>query len=489
MMKNLLIVVLAAALVLLALVKLPVPSRQWEQGMEGSPAVVSEDPVDGAGAAVEESAWVSLLSEIAEDPSLGGAGFGFCLLDEEGESVAAWEPELPLIPASTFKTLTTATALETLGPAFRFETRLMAEVPPGAATIPGDLVIEGGGDPTLTDQDLRRWAVELTAAGLKEVGGGVVGDASIFDGQIVGDFWGWGDIGNGFGAPVAGLNLGHNRFVARFRPGAEAGGAAEFLGSEPNVPQITWRNRVTTGPAGSGDRVIIYGGPNAAAIELTGTVPAGSGEFRVSGAVPDPALLAAHRLTHHLRTAGVEIGKPPSSGEREVGNEWARHESAPLVEIIGSLHRTSDNLEAEAVFRMIGVMAGTDPAEAIHSHWAGRGLDLGNTRIVDGSGLSRADYISAQSLARLQHVAGAGPQGKVYRESLNPAYGGALRWKGGAMSAVRGWCGFVRTEEGGQRAFAMIFNHYPDGAAVGRARDRLVAAMRATDEKMTGTNE
>ena len=67
------------------------------------------------------------------------------------------------------------------------------------------------------------------------------------------------------------------------------------------------------------------------------------------------ALLAAHRLAHHLQAAGVEIGKPPATGEQEPEHEWVRHESVPLVEIIRSLHRTSNNLEAEAIFRMIGV--------------------------------------------------------------------------------------------------------------------------------------
>lgn len=467
MAKNILIALLTAGVVFLAWMKRPTASLPPTQ----PPVVILEEP----------SAWTSLLGEIAKDPALGGAGFGFCLLDEDGETIAAWEPDLPLIPASTFKTLTTATALETLGPEFRFETRLMAEVAAGAATIPGDLVIEGGGDPTLADEDLQRWAGELAAAGLKQIGGGVVGDASIFRGQTVGDFWGWGDIGNGFGAPVAGLNLGHNRYVARFRPAAEVGEPAEFLGCFPELPQVTWRNRVTTGPPGSGDGVMIYGGPNAAAIELTGTVPAGAREFRVSGAVPDPALLAAHRLTHHLKAAGIAIGKSPATGERDLRHQWARHESVPLVEIIGSLHRTSNNLEAEAVFRMIGVKLEMDSAEAIRSHWAKRGLDLGNTRIVDGSGLSRADYISAETLARLQHVAGAGPQGKLYRQSLNPVYDGSVCWKGGAMSSVRSWCGFVRTEDGEERAFAILFNHYPDGEAVQRTCNRLVEGMRSKD--------
>jgi D-alanyl-D-alanine carboxypeptidase/D-alanyl-D-alanine-endopeptidase (penicillin-binding protein 4) len=283
---------------------------------------------------------------------------------------------------------------------------------------------------------------------------------------------------------VAGLNIDHNRFVARLRPGAKEGDAAEFLGSHPEVPHVIWRSEVTTGPRGSGDGVMIYGGPKAAEIELAGTVPAGSGEFRVSGAVPDPPLLAAHRLTEHLKAAGIEVGKAASTGEREGGIEWARHESAPLVEIISSLHRTSNNLEAEAVFRMVGASSEREPAEAIRSHWMERGLDLGNTRIVDGSGLSRADYISAATLARLQHLAEVGPLGEAYRDSLNPAYEGAVRWKGGAMSAVRSWCGFVRTESGEERAFAMIFNHYPDGAVVSQARDRLVEAMRTSDAKM-----
>lgn len=96
MMKNPLIVGLTVALVFLILVR---PRLAWLPPEQGE----------------AEPAWHSLLAEIAEDPALGGAGFGFSLRDEAGQTVAAWEAELPLIPASTFKTLTTTTALEMLG--------------------------------------------------------------------------------------------------------------------------------------------------------------------------------------------------------------------------------------------------------------------------------------------------------------------------------------------------------------------------------------
>jgi len=372
--------------------------------------------------------------------------------------------------------LTVATALEVLGPDFRFETVLEVQGEPGEPRV-GHVVLRGGGDPTLSMEVLEAWADELAAAGVVRIHG-VVADGSCFPAVTAGDFWGWGDVGNGYGSPVAGLNLGHNRFTVRLRPGATVGSPASFLGAEPEVPGVEWRVDVATAEPGSGDGVMIYGGPDATRIRVTGTVPAGAGVFAVEGAVPDPARFAAFHFDRLLAEREIARAVGPGVDPTIRGKAWSTHSSAPLSAIVRHLHRVSDNHEAECLFRMLGARTGRDPAELIRSHWSGRGLDLGACRIVDGSGLSRADTITPLALARLQALAARGPAGEVYLASLPESGGGSVRMKGGAMSAVRSWCGRVTGADGRERYFAMIFNHYPDGDAVSRARDRLLAALR-----------
>lgn len=70
---------------------------------------------------------------------------------------------------------------------------------------------------------------------MKRVQGRIIGDGSLFPGSLYDDFWNWGDIGNGYGSGVSGLNLEHNRTRVRFRAGMEAG--ARATGASPGVAQ------------------------------------------------------------------------------------------------------------------------------------------------------------------------------------------------------------------------------------------------------------
>jgi len=402
---------------------------------------------------------------------LAGAEIGFCLINGKGEVVMDEQAKTAFIPASSLKTVTTATALEVLGADFRFITELKATAAMRNGGIDGDVVIVGGGDPMLSEVDLQRWAEELRMLGLKRITGRIRGDGSLFRGSIYDDFWNWGDIGNGYGSGVSGLNLGHNRFTAQFDAGKAVGEPARFMGAFPELPGVAWRNEVLTGETGSGDGVVIHGGERATVMHLRGTVPLGAKSFKVTGAVPDPVAFTASRFQDILK---VECGGLDFSGTH-AEHLLLKHESPPLLEIITSIHATSDNHETECVFRMLGVKAGKAPTEVIREHWKARGLEFSGLRMEDGCGLARADFIRPLDLARLQFFAGSGPQGAVYKASLLSE--GGLKWKGGAMSSVRTYTGFVTGKSGDEYSFAFMVNHFTDASAVGELRQRLTEAM------------
>ncbi|MDZ4403353.1 D-alanyl-D-alanine carboxypeptidase/D-alanyl-D-alanine-endopeptidase [Prosthecobacter sp.] len=417
---------------------------------------------------------VALLKEARANPALAGAAIGFCLINAQGEVVMEDNAQTAFIPASSLKTLTTATALEVLGPDFRFTTTLKSTAPMKDGTIAGDLVIVGGGDPMLAMADLQAWAADLKKRGLKRITGRVRGDASLFSGSLYGDFWNWGDIGNGYGSGVSGLNLNHNRYILVFRAGAAVGTPAELLGISTELPAIAWKNEVTTGPTGSGDGVVIHGGESTTKVHLRGTVPLGAAKFQVTGAVPDPERFIAHHFSRVLVTAGIQINEA-ASGNNKPEHELLKHESPSLTDIVTSIHATSDNHETECVFRMLGLKAGKAPDVVIREHWKPRGLDFIGLRMEDGCGLARADFIRPLDLACLQFLAGKGPQGAVYKASLLSKDG--LRWKGGAMSGVRTVTGYVTGKSGEEFCFAFMVNHYADGKVVSELNQRLTDAM------------
>lgn len=425
---------------------------------------------------------VRLFEEGAENPALDGATVGACVLDEQGRTLFEHQGHVAFIPASTLKTVTSATALETWGPNFRLETRLIATAPIVDGRMDGDLVIVGGADPMLSLDDFKAWVRTLMDQGLRHITGRIIGDGRLLSGSLYGDFWNWGDIGNGYGSGVSGLNLEHNRYTARFRPGAAEGTPALFLGSLPEVPDIRWQNHVTTGAPGSGDGVVIHGGESTPVIHLRGTVPAGQPVFEVTGAVPDPELYAAYHLKALLIQAGMQVdGETASSRSTSVPEAehlLLTHASPPLLEIIRSLHVSSDNLETECLYRLLGTQTGRPPQEVVRSHWRSRGLDFKGLRMEDGCGLARADFIRPVDLARLQWLAVTGPQGSDYETSLLSSDDGALRWKGGAMSGVRCWTGMVRRSDGGACFFALMMNHFSDASATLPLRDRFLACLR-----------
>lgn len=441
-----------------------------------------------------------LLQEARANPVLTGTSIGFCLIDSKGAVTMDENAGTALIPASSFKTLTTATALEILGPDFHFTTELKSTAPILEGVIKGDLVIVGGGDPMLKLDDLKAWAADLKQRGLTRVAGTIRVDSSFFSGSLYGDFWNWGDIGNGYGSGVAGLNLNHNRYILMFQAGPEVGSPAQLLGINLEVPGAIWKNEVTTGPADSGDGVMIHGGENATAIYLRGTVPLGAAKFQARGAVPDPARFAAHHFRAALQDAGIQVGSPgtgaglakksgsgngpPKNSGNGVAtsivsatasNSLLKHDSPPLLDIIKSIHKVSDNQETECVFRMLGLKAGKPSAEVIREHWKTRGLEFAGLRMEDGSGLSRADFIRPLDLARLQFLAGTGPQGIAYKASLLSENG--LTWKIGAMSGIRTYTGYAKTKSGEEYCYALMVNHYTDGKTVSELCRLVLDAM------------
>jgi D-alanyl-D-alanine carboxypeptidase/D-alanyl-D-alanine-endopeptidase (penicillin-binding protein 4) len=449
---------------------------------ELSPRHPATSPTD-AHTAVVENKFAPAFREFSSRPELAGALIAFCLLDEQGQTLFASPlAETALCPASALKTATTGAALGILGPEFRFETTLTATAPINAeSVIEGDLLIVGGGDPTFSQSDLSGFADAAVAAGVKKVTGRVRVDVSIFPSDPVSEHWNWGDIGNAYGAGAFGLNLDHNRLEVRFEPGAQPGTPAKFLGGSPTTSDTRWENHVLTGPAGSGDEVVVFSEPYGRTITLRGTVPAGESSFTVSGAIPDPPALAAELLRSKLESVGVKFSDLSGPFASSVRTVIARHQSAPLPEIIDHLHKVSDNLEAQCLFLAIGQRQNSEPVEAVRQYWGKAGVAFLGWRLLDGNGLARANMIRPIDLARINLAARRGPHGQRFLESLTTYVQGNVRGKIGGMSGVKTQVGFLRTAQGRELTFALMGNGLPAGRDFWQHLEELLEAVRTTE--------
>ena len=165
---------------------------------------------------------------------------------DSGDTLFTIEPDTPLSPASNLKLLTTAAALEILGPEYRFRTYLLADGDVVDGVLHGDLVLYGTGDPGISDRFFRRkddvfhrLIDELEELGIHTVTGDLVGDASFLAGPLRPAGWDARDLNDYFSAPVSALSFNEN--VVSFRvvaglPGEPPEGACTSSETIPSTP-------------------------------------------------------------------------------------------------------------------------------------------------------------------------------------------------------------------------------------------------------------
>jgi D-alanyl-D-alanine carboxypeptidase/D-alanyl-D-alanine-endopeptidase (penicillin-binding protein 4) len=444
------------------------------------------------------------LTGIQKEAGMRAASIGFCMIsmDSVDDAMAVgYRMDTALIPASTMKLITTATALEKLGADFRFETELQISGTLSAdGVLNGHLVVKGGGDPTLGESEIAdtfaRWRSALSDAGVKRIEGSIVGDASLFGTQRVPNTWQWGDMGNYYGAGACGLTFHQNQFYCTFRT-LRVGSKAILLGTDPKLPDVEFLNEMRVGPGGSGDKGRVYGQPYGKTFILRGTVPADSTTFTIKGALPDPAYFCARAFTKYLIENGIEITGEPrtdrllaaegkSAGKRET--IYKQH-SQPLGELIRLVNHKSNNLMAECIHRMIGVRsAGKIYSDAaggvVRDNWAAMGIDMDGFRMEDGCGLSLANSMTARQMTLILRRMGDRPTFDSFYASL-PVAGrsGTLRSigrgtsaegrvvaKSGTIDRIKNYAGYVNTRSGKRYAFVLFINNYTCSTSTVKAK-------------------
>lgn len=413
---------------------------------------------------------------------------------KDRNNIFALNQEKSLPSASILKLATTATALSVFGGDFRYQTFLEYNGEIRKDTLFGNLFIRGTGDPSLGSDRFKdypessklaaRWVTAVKKAGIRYIKGNVIGDDTFFEGNTVVDSWIYADLGNYFGAGATGLNFNENLYRAKFKPGAVAGDPAPLVGVDPSVPEVNFTNFVATGERGSGDQVIIYGGPLNKNVVLRGTVPSGFATFSVKGSLPDPAGFAAATLTRALQNASIlfsgladsTLKMLPGSDKRRILDEY---QSPPLRELCQQTNWWSINLYADSFLRLLGKrVAGKadyeSAAESIANFWRSRGADLRGFYIKDGSGLSPSGSLTTQNLTDIlaletkeksfpdfyKSIAQLGVNGTVRNLAKGNKVAVNIRVKSGSIEGTRAFSGYMTTKSGAMLSFALIAHKY-----------------------------
>ncbi|MHB0912799.1 MAG: D-alanyl-D-alanine carboxypeptidase/D-alanyl-D-alanine endopeptidase [Armatimonadota bacterium] len=384
--------------------------------------------------------------------------------------------DLLFIPASALKLVVSATALDALGPEYRWRTRILAcgEVRDGV--LHGDLALVGGGDPVLSREDL---AAMVKTLGLRRVEGNVVGDDSRFDAVRLGVGWAWDDQPYYYAAQVSALNLNKNVVAVTVR--GERGQASVRV--DPPTAYVWVKNACTTG-AGT---VEVSRAQGRNTILVTGRIPEGE-TYEEKITVEEPALYAAQSLLEMLRRNGVEVTGQAVKG-KATGRTLAEHLSPPLSEMLALLNKPSDNLIAECMAKSLGE-GSTESGLAVERAFLKKiGVDMSGVGLVDGSGLSRRNLITPRNLVTLlaamrgkkpfvDSLPIAGVDGLLKKRLKGTAAQGNARAKTGYLSRVSSVAGYVTTAGGDHLVFAILMNNHLCGNADAvAAQDDIVEAL------------
>ena len=416
------------------------------------------------------------------------AAVSVCVLDLNTSKVVAQVNQAEgVTPASVLKLLTTGAALEMLGPDFRFETKLLTSGTIENEQLMGDLLIQGGGDPSLGSRQvpgnpeafLADWVNVIRNAGILRVEGRILVDASAFDSEGVSPYWLWEDIGNYYATGVYGLNVFDNSFKLELKSGS-AGTKPEMVGMIPYISGLTIENNLQAAN-NEQDSAYLYGAPYQNEMRLFGTMPANRASFVIRGQMPDPSTYLAFRLKEALIKAGIPVNGEARStrlltGEPDIlGKTVFRTKSVPLSQIIRIIHEKSDNFYTECLLRQLARTATNKPASAregirvVKEFWQKKGLDLSALSIYDACGLSPNDRISAELLAQVlslmasntlfeQSLPLAGMEGTVSGFLKGTPLEGKLRLKSGSNQVVNSYAGYYR-KNGKSYAVVMMVNY------------------------------
>lgn len=406
-----------------------------------------------------------------------------------GEIIFSHNGEKLMIPASTLKIVTSAVALEILGADYRFKTKIGFSGKIINNILDGDIVVVGGGDPTLGSEYfgneygnphfINEWTQKIKAAGITEINGNLIIDASLYDNEKIPPTWIWEDIGNYYGAGVSALTVYDNMFRISFSSPKKAGELTKIISIQPDIMGLEIVNNVLSSDINR-DMAYVFGSSLDTKREINGTIPKNRKSFVIKAAVPNPEALFANEFLSYLAKAGIAV-KGEVKFEKTNPDQVHvihTHESPTLAEIIKVLNHESVNLFAEHLVKQIaaektGIGNRVKGIEIIKDYLSSRGLDTGFF-MEDGSGLSHFNAISpAHITSILNCMFKTGANGNVFYDSLANIGEGtlssfintnfpreSLKVKTGSMSRVRCFAGYLTADSGKTLSFSIMFNHF-----------------------------
>ncbi len=432
------------------------------------------------------------IAQYLKRPGIRSTDWGIEVADANSKVLLAVNPDKPFRPASVLKVLTTATALDKLGPDFRFRTPVKTNgtlQPDG--TLEGNVILVGRGDPNLVDPSgeiLQQSALQELAEKLKELGvrritGDVIGDDSYFDVNPHGEGWTARDLKSIYGAPINALSVDNNVFWIHASPTRV--NHLVNVSVEPHTSYFRIRNLGVTGTARARKTMYARLIPGTKTLVVSGVLPLRRG-YSQHIILEKPAEAAAAVFKEELERQGVDVQggvQVIQAGEVSPAEsrDWvtlAEHESPPLIRGVEIINKYSQNLHAEMLLRTLGAEfrgTGTDEAglEVVKDFIVSAGIDTSGISLKDGCGLSRDNLLTPRFQTSLllalsnrayfdmflNTLAVSGTDGTLRGRLAAQPVRGSIHAKTGTLNGVSTLSGYMTTRSGRVLAFSIFANN------------------------------
>ena len=398
---------------------------------------------------------------------------------ETGARLETEGGEVGLPPASVAKTLTALYALDVLGADHRYATRILAAGELRAGVLHGDLILAGGGDPTLSTDHLADLARSVKQAGVREVRG----DFVVWDGALARMETIDPDQPDhvGYSPAVSGIALNFNRVHFEWKRAAKGWSVSMDARTEKYRPDVamakmTVKNRALP--------VYTYADKGDVDSWSVASEALGKGGSRWLP-VRHPGHYAGDVFRTMARAQGIVLREAKVTGVLPQARELAHHQSAPLPLLLKAMLKYSNNLMDEMFGMSATAALGKRPASlkasaAEMTAWAARSYGVKSSRLVDHSGLGEASRMTANDMVSVLVAAHRTGQLKPLLKPfpMRDSKGRVLKThpikvvaKTGTLNFVSGLGGFLTATDGTELAFAIF-------AADSAARARIKRADR-----------
>lgn len=384
------------------------------------------------------SAHADAIEDFANSPAINADKAAVLITDlKTGKTLAAHNETLPLIPASIMKCVTTATLLEAVGHDFGYETDVYTTGKVNDGTLHGDLLINASGDPSLNSKHLpeggdfpKEIAEALRRKGIRTIEGTIRIDESVFSGPAVNPTWASGDLPHAYGTGSHGLNFEDNATGSR--------------------------------------------------------------------SVSNPASVFRSRLKNALASKGVKVTESEDASTDSHRRKLLTHRSPDLEDIMRSCMMRSDNQYAEALLRTTGHIKGKEGsadagAEYELNYWKRHKAPTDGVKIVDGSGLSRSNRMTARFMTHvLRNMARdpwyasffplAGQEGTLKKFLAGTPLDSYVAMKTGSMNGIQCYAGYLLDDDyAPTHTIVVMLNEMGNRAAAREQISKLILKLFADD--------